>query len=165
MSPDNVSVPLSFIAGPAILMNACAVMQNGASLRYTLAINLWRVMSAEAGGGLGPVLGSYSDPTHAMSLAAHRIRLLLVALNMLYVAVAGFGIATLAGLIGSFAHGAEIGFGSDAAVFVVIGSTTVATGGLLAAMAVFVLESRATQNLLRLQAHHPTLSTQPASGS
>jgi hypothetical protein len=158
MNPDNVFLPLSFIAGPAILMNACAVMQNGASLRYTLAINLWRVMCAEAGGGSGPVLNSYSDPAHAMSLAAHRIKILLAALNLLSVTVAGFGVATLAGLIGSFVHAAELGFGSDAAVFVVIGSTTIGTGGLLAAMAAFVLESRATHDLLRLQTHHPTLT-------
>ena len=35
---DIPLVPLSFIAGPAILANACAIMQNGASIRYNLAV-------------------------------------------------------------------------------------------------------------------------------
>jgi len=153
MTPDNLFLPLSFIGGPAILMNACAVMQNGATLRYTLAINLWREMRAEASGAPGTLLKSYSDPPRATFLASRRIRLLLVALNLLYITVAGFGVATLAGLIGSFASGSQALVDPNAAIFVVIGAATLATCGLLAAMAVFVLESRATQDLIRLQTH------------
>ena len=39
---DNPFLPLSFIAGPAILTNASAVLLNGASIRYNLGIGLWR---------------------------------------------------------------------------------------------------------------------------
>jgi hypothetical protein len=35
-------VPLAFIAGPAILANACAILQNGAALRHNLAVAQWR---------------------------------------------------------------------------------------------------------------------------
>ncbi|MCC8362669.1 hypothetical protein LK996_06225 [Lysobacter sp. A6] len=153
MNPNDLFVPLSFIGGPAILMNACAVMQNGASVRYSLAINLWREMRAEASGGTGTLLRSYSDPALAMTLASRRIRLLLVSLNLLYVTVAMFGIATVCGLAGSYVYiDAETGIATWA-VRLVVGAATLATTGLLAAMCVFVVESRTTQRLIHLQAH------------
>lgn len=151
MNPNELFLPLSFIAGPAILMNACAVMQNGASLRYNLAITLWREMRAEASGGAGTLLRSYSDPAMAMSLAARRIRLLLRALNLLYTTIGLFGISTVSGLAGSYIQ-AEGGPGTAAwAVGLVVGAASLATTGLLAAMIVFVIESRVTQRLIVLQ--------------
>ena len=151
MNPNELFVPLSFIGGPAILMNACAVMQNGASIRYSLAINLWREMRAEASGGTGSLLSSYSDPALAMSLSSRRIKLLVVALNLLYAAVGLFGIATVSGLAGSYA--ADLPGTAVGAVALVIGAASLATLALLAAMVVFVIESRATQRLIHLQAN------------
>ena len=153
MNPNDLFVPLSFIGGPAILMNACAVMQNGASIRYTLAINLWREMRAEASSGTGTLLNSYSNPALAMSLASRRIRLLLIALNLLYATVGLFGIATVAGLVGSYVYAADTPGNAVGAVALVIGAASLATLGLLAAMVVFVIESGATQRLIHLQAH------------
>jgi uncharacterized paraquat-inducible protein A len=157
VSPNDLFVPLSFIGGPAILMNACAVMQNGASVRYSLAINLWREMRAEAGGGSGTLLTSYTNPSRAMVLAVRRIRLLLVALNLLYVTVALFGVATVSGLVGSYAQFADQE-GATGFVMLVAGAASLATCGLLAAMVVFIVESRVTQGLISLQSHAPRLA-------
>ena len=151
MDPNDLFVPLSFIGGPAILMNACAVMQNGASIRYSLAINLWREMRAEASSRTGTLLDSYSDPALAMSLSSRRIKLLVVALNLLYAAVGLFGIATVSGLVGSYIYTADLPGTAVGAVALVIGAASLATLGLLAAMVVFVIESRATQRLIHLQ--------------
>lgn len=38
MPVDDSFLPLSLIAGPAILTNACVIMQNSASIRYSLAV-------------------------------------------------------------------------------------------------------------------------------
>jgi hypothetical protein len=45
---DVPLVPLSFIAGPAVLANACAIMQNGASIRYNLAVQQLRELRTRA---------------------------------------------------------------------------------------------------------------------
>ena len=68
---DNPFVALTFIAGPAILTNACAILQNSA------------------------------DPDAAIGFAQRRIRLLLRGLDCLYAAVALFGVGALLGLIGA----------------------------------------------------------------
>lgn len=154
MNPNDLFVPLSLIGGPAILMNACAVMQNGASVRYSLAINLWREMRAETSSGTGTLLDSYSNPTLAMSLASRRIRLLLIALNLLYATVGLFGIATVSGLVGSYVYAADTPGNAVGEVALVTGATCLATLGLLAAMVVFVIESRATQRLIYLQTYY-----------
>lgn len=39
---EDLFASLSFIAGPAILTNASAILQNGATTRYNLAISHWR---------------------------------------------------------------------------------------------------------------------------
>ena len=153
MNPNDLFVPLSFIGGPAILMNACAVMQNGASVRYSLAIGLWREMRAEASGGSGTLLSSYADPKLALALASRRIRLLLLSLNLLYVTVALFGVATASGLVGSYVYiDSDTGLAAWT-VRLVVGAASLATMGLLAAMCVFVIEARTSQRLLHLQAH------------
>lgn len=48
---DNPFVALTFIAGPAVLTNACATLQNGATLRYGLAISQWREFRASIAAG------------------------------------------------------------------------------------------------------------------
>ena len=51
---DDPISPLSFVAGAAILANACAVMQNGTTTRYNLAIVQWREFRASLAWRLTP---------------------------------------------------------------------------------------------------------------
>ena len=147
---ENPFLPLSFIAGPAILTNATAVMLNGASIRYNLAIGLWRDLQTELHGRSATVAAAYTDQRRALDLAHRRAVLIVTALNLLYAAVGGFGFSTLTGLAGAMLSG-----GQDASIVGAAKVTTVAAGGLglvcvLVAAAVFLLESRCTIRLLHM---------------
>jgi hypothetical protein len=147
---DNPFLPLSFIAGPAILTNATAVLLNGASIRYNLAIGLWRDLQAELHGHSPTTTAAYPDRPQALALANRRAALIVTALTLLYAAVGGFGVSTLAGLAG-----AMLSEGDPPAVVGLAKLATVASGAfglvcLLAAAVVFTLESRCTMRLLRL---------------
>ena len=80
---DNPFVALTFISGPAILTNACAIMQNSATIRYSLAIPQWRELRASLAVHSDLIDGLYADPDAALALAERRIRLPLGGLNLL----------------------------------------------------------------------------------
>lgn len=67
---------LSFIAGPAIL-------QNGATTRYNLAIAQWRDSRASVGAGDDRIALQYADPEAAVVLAGRRVRLQLRGMALL----------------------------------------------------------------------------------
>jgi hypothetical protein len=148
--PDNPFLPLSFIAGPAILTNATAVLLNGASIRYNLAIGLWRDLQAELHGHKAPTASAYDDQQQALALANRRAVLIVTGLNLLYAAISGFGLSTLTGL-----GGAMLSDKASPALVTADKIITVAAGAfglvcLLAAAFTFMLESRCTRGLLRL---------------
>ena len=148
--PENPFLPLSFIAGPAILTNATAVLLNGASIRYNLAIGLWRDLQTEIHGRGATVAAAYPDQARALTLANRRVVLIVSALNLLYAAVGGFGVSTLTGLAGAMLSGGRLD-----AIVGVCKTATVAAGAfglvcLLSAATVFLLEARCTMRLLHL---------------
>ncbi len=146
---ENPFLPLSFIAGPAILTNASTVMLNGASIRYNLAIGLWRDLQSELHGHRTVTVAAYTDHELALTLAHKRIVFIVRALNLLYCAVGGFGLSTLTGLAGALMAENEVW-----AVGLAKTATLLAGGFalvcLLAAAATFTMESRCTLGLLRL---------------
>ncbi len=145
---DNPFVALTFIAGPAVLTNACATLQNGATIRYGSAITQWREFRASIASGGDLLSRQYADVEAAIRLAQLRIRLLLRALDFLYAAVACFAFGALLGLIGAIltSGGRQI-----LSVWVVIAVGAVGLALLLCALISFMSESRCTRALLRLQ--------------
>src|SRR5262252_5252684 len=107
MAAENPFLPLSFIAGPAILTNATAVPLNGASIRYNLAIGLWRDLQSELHGRSAAAAIPYPDQAKALDFAHRRSVLIVIALILLYAAMAGFGVSTLVGLGGAMLSEAE----------------------------------------------------------
>jgi hypothetical protein len=153
---DNPFLPLSFIAGPAILTNAAAVLLNGASIRYNLAIGLWRDLQAELHGHTAPTTAAYSDRAEALGLANRRAVLIVSALNLLYAALGGFGVSTLAGLGGALLS--ESSAVADPAKVATIGAGAFGLACLLGAAVTFILESRCTMRLLKLGMPSPSKS-------
>lgn len=155
---DNPFVVLTFIAGPAILTNACATLQNGATIRYTSAITQWREFRASIVSG-DDVLGrQYADGDAALHLAERRIRLLLRGLDLLHAAVAVFAAGALVGLIGAIlASEGRLSL----SVWVVIGVGAAGLALLFGAMAMFTLESGCARALLRLQINRDRLGAKP----
>ena len=159
---DNPFLPLSFIAGPAILTNASTVLLNGASIRYNLAIGLWRDLEAELH-GRGTATGFlFADRALAMRLAERRVVHIVRALTLLYAAVGGFGLSTLTGLSGALLADAGPGWAVNAAKIATLIAGGFALVCLLAAAGTFTLESRCTVRLLRLGLHH--VRRRPAAG-
>lgn len=155
---DNPFVALTFIAGPAILTNACATLQNSATLRYGNAIIQWREFRASIAAGDNMLARQYADVDAALDIAQRRIRLLLRGLDLLYAAVAFFALGALLGLIGAIlaAGGRYI---LSVWLVIVVGGFGLAL--LLGAMATFTSESRCARALLRLQL---CLTTEPNDG-
>lgn len=145
---DNPFVALTFIAGPAVLTNACATLQNGATLRYSSAITQWREFRASIASGDNKLSLQYADVDAALDIAQRRIRLLLRGLDCLYAAVALFALGALLGLIGAIL---AAGGRNVLSVWLVIGVGAGGLGLLLCAMAMFTSESRCARALLRLQ--------------
>lgn len=145
---DNPFVALTFIAGPAILTNACAILQNSATMRYGLAIPQWREFRASIAAGDGLLTQHYAEPDVALDLAQRRIRLLLRGLDCLYAAVAMFGVGALLGLVGAIlaSQGRDV-----LPIWIVVAAGAVGLSLLLIAMAMFTAESRCVRGLLRLQ--------------
>lgn len=145
---DNPFVALTFIAGPAVLTNACATLQNSATLRYGNAIIQWREFRASIAAGDNMLSRQYADVDAALDIAQRRIRLLLRGLDCLYAAVGFFALGALLGLIGAIlaAGGRYI-----LSVWLVMGLGAAGIALLLFAMAMFTSESRCARAMLRLQ--------------
>lgn len=150
MTPEGPFSALSFIAGPAILTNACAVMLNGATTRYSLAIMQWREFSASLAAGDHSLGLVYADPGAAVALADRRVRLQLRALGMLNGAVALFAATTVVGLGGAFLVQSEHVSAHPVALAMALCAGT-ALLLLLASTGIAVLESACGRAMLRLQ--------------
>ncbi len=100
--PSDPFAALTFITGPAILTNACAILQNGVNIRYNLAITQWRDFRASVAAQDDRLALLFVDPNLALHLAERRVHLQLRALDLLNAAAALFGAATVGGLVGAF---------------------------------------------------------------
>ena len=149
MTIDNPFFPLSFIAGPAILMNASAIMQNGTNIRYSLAVTQWREFNALLTARDNSIASLYTDPVATLRLAERRIHLLLRGLNLLNVAIGLFGMTTFLGLFGSFLARAENGLAAPA-TFMMIGFGGLGVLFLLAATGAFLCESANAKKMIKL---------------
>ncbi|WP_374472228.1 hypothetical protein [Phenylobacterium sp.] len=147
--PEDPFASLSFIAGPAILTNASAILQNGATTRYNLAILQWREFRAALAAGDGGVARQYVAPAAAVALARRRIRLQLFGLSLLNAAVALFAATTVLGLAGALLVQAR-GAPAPAVGLVLTISGSSGLVALLAATVFFFLESNCGGALLRL---------------
>ena len=147
---DNPFLPLSFIAGPAILTNASTVLLNGASIRYNLAVGLWRDLQSDIHGHATPTSAAFTDHHLALHLAQRRVVFIVRALNLLYGAVGGFGLSTLTGLSGALLAETGVEWPITIAKVVTLLAGAFALLCLLAGVATFTWESRCTIGLLRL---------------
>ena len=145
---DNPFVTLTIIAGPAILTNACAILQNSATMRYGLAVPQWREFRASIAAKDGLLAELYADPDAALGMAERRIRLLLRGLDCLYAAVALFGLGSLIALVGAVMAGQGRPL---IPIWLVIGVGAVGLALLSSAMTFFVFESRCARGMLRHQ--------------
>lgn len=146
---DDPSSPLSFVAGSAILTNACAIMQNGATVRYNLAITQWRDFRASLVAGDERLAQQYQDTQAAVRLAERRVRLQLNELGLLNAAVALFAATAVLGLSGAFLVQARV-LPATPVDMVMLGASGAALLLLLAATITFFREGACGRALLVL---------------
>lgn len=157
MSYDAFSA-LSFITGPAILTNACAVLQNGVMTRYNLAVMQWREFRASLAADDGRLSLLYVDPERALSLAERRIHLQLRALVLLNAGVALFAATTVCGLVGALLVEA-LSMPPRVVRLVMTAAAGAALAVMLAALGTLFREDACSRAMVRL---HPLASNRPA---
>lgn len=146
---------LTFVTGPAILANACATLQNGATTRYHLAIVQWREFRAAiADDDEARLAQLFVDPRRALALAERRIHLQLRALALLNAGVGLFGATTVSGLIGAALVEALLVPSAAVGLFLL------ATGGaalavMLAAVGAMFLEGACGRAMVQLHPRPP----------
>jgi len=156
MSYDPFSA-LTLITGPAILTNACAILQNGATTRYNLAVTQWREFQASFAADEDRLSLLYVDPDRALWLAERRIHLQLRALGLLNVGVALFGATSICGLIGVFlVQALSVPSGAISLFMAAAGSAALAV--MLAAISALLIEGACGRDMVRLH-HRPSASS------
>lgn len=156
---------LTFVTGPAILANACATLQNGASTRYHLAITQWREFRAAIAAGDEDRLGLlFIDPRRALTIAERRIHLQLRGLALLNAGVGLFGATTVCGLLGAALIEAQL-MSSDAVGLAIIAAGGLALAVMLAALGALFLESACGRTLVRLHPRPAATELQPTASS
>jgi|GEM_PF-1301710 len=156
MSYDPFSA-LTFITGPAILTNACAILQNGATTRYNLAVTQWREFQASFAADEDRLSLLYIDPDRALWLAERRIHLQLKALGLLNAGVALFGATSICGLIGVvLVQTLYVPFGAVSLLMAAAGSAALTV--MLAAIGALFIEGACGRDMVRLH-HRPRMSS------
>jgi hypothetical protein len=145
----------SLIAAPAILTNACAIMQKAATARYSLAIAQWRDFRAWQVAGDDRLSSQYTNPQAAVALANRRVRLQLGGLNFLNAAVVMFAAATVIGIGGVLlVQTRHVSSASaNVAILTFVGIALLSLG---AAATAFLFESACGRALLRLHQQYCT---------
>jgi len=155
--PHDTFAVLSFITGPAILTNACAILQNGATTRYNLAVMQWREFRTSLAADDDRLSLLYVDPERALSLAEQRIHLQLRALGLLNVGAALFAATTVCGLVGAFlVQALSVPPGAVSLVMIAAGGGALAV--MLVAIGALFHEGACSRAMVRL---HPLASARP----
>lgn len=152
---------LSFIAGPAILTNASAILQNGATTRYNLAISHWRETRAALQADRRSLAIRYVKPMQALHLIRYRVWLQIYCLGLLNAAVALFGGTTALGLAAALTarlRHAPV----DIWMTVMSGAAGLGLVALLGATLALFIESACSAALLRLDHEHGEVALRDA---
>lgn len=155
---ENPFQSLTVLAGPAILTNACTIMQNSASIRYTLAVTQWRELRASLACSDTSLASLYTDPARMAALSGQRVRHLLRGLDLLFIAVALFGVTTFLALCGALFSSASTSW-TGPAMIALSSVGGVGLAAMIAATSSFLLECATGRLMIRLHRDHADLDS------
>jgi hypothetical protein len=147
---DNSAIPLSFVAGPAVLANVCTILQNGVNIRHAHSVDQWRSLQSLHAGQGGKAAGLYADVDAAIALSSRRVRLQLRATELLTLGTCTFGVTSLMSLGSSMLADADA---DRSVVFFSMATVSSACLGLLLLMTVAITviqESASARGMMRL---------------
>lgn len=147
---DNPAMPLSFVAGPAVLANVCAILQNGVNIRHNHSVDQWRRFQMWLASDDGEFGRFYADPAIAVQLSARRVHLQLCTLQLLLLGTCVFGLTCFLALAWALAANAQLTLAGPVSVLVLGGWTV---GLALMGVAAFTAasENRCAQRLMLLR--------------
>ena len=158
---EDAFASLSFIAGPAILANASAILQNGATTRYNLAITHWRETRTALEADRGSLSVRYVKPMQALHLVRRRVWLLLTCLGLLNAAVALFAATAVFGLAAALTA-RLLQTPPDLLMTGMFGAAALGFVALLAATLALFVENACSSALLRLDREHGEVALRDA---
>jgi hypothetical protein len=146
--PENPFAVLTFIAAPAVLTNASAVMSLTTSNRLARAVDRARALVKELADEQHKGDSLQTFRVREVEVARERAGLLIRALGFFQLAYGGFAAATLVSLLG-----AAIVVWQGVFIHIILGAALicalVAVGGIVAGAAILVRESRIAYRILR----------------
>ncbi|SFM96280.1 hypothetical protein SAMN05192571_11079 [Pleomorphomonas diazotrophica] len=153
---DNSTIPLSFVAGPAVLANVCAILQNGVNIRHNHSVDQWRRFQVWLASDDGEFGRFYADPATAVRLSARRVHLQLCTLELLLLGTWVFGLTCFLALAWALAANAHLTLAGSLSMLV-LGSGAVGLALMGAAAFTAASENRCAQRLMLLRpGYHPT---------
>lgn len=151
---DNPFVILSYIAGPALLTNATALLTLATTNRFARSVDRSRALLAEIGAAPAAL-----KPLLRRDLAANqrRARVIARAMGALYLAFGTFALATMLSIVGGVLaqFGIRTLLGADILAAAVAGG--VGFAALVVAAAALIQESRLALRALSLEAQEADL--------
>ena len=146
---SNPFAILTFIAAPAILINASSVMALGTSNRFARAIDRARHLAAQLDARTDEHDPATRLRVRQLAYAERRVLLLVRALTAFYVSVGAFAAASLTSLLGAIFTIAELESARELAWWLALPVGVVGIGGLVTGAALLVWESRLALAILR----------------
>jgi hypothetical protein len=149
MDPQsNPFATLSFIAAPAVLTNASAILTLSTGNRLARASDHLREQTAELEAGHKP------DPvlTRELTATQERVLMLIAALRSFYLALGGFAGAALVALIGALASRSVPTWLTWALEMVAVAGGVFAVGSLVRGASLLVRETRIASDVLKERA-------------
>jgi len=144
MNPETPLAVLSFFVAPAVLTNASSVLTLTTSNRFARAMDRERSLLAQIEGREKDSGDRLRLLVRLLRSVERRARYLVRALNAYYLAVAAFGVASLASLVGAVLQYAGASSAGAFAFEVAFGGGAVGVGGLIYGSGLLFLESRLT---------------------
>ncbi len=151
---------LSFLAGPALLTNATTVLLLSTINRYGRALDRARLLARQVQeAGDDARLAGFA--ARQLDVAQARVLLMVRTLTLFYVAVAAFGIATMAFLIGAAFGGPAESPAERLATFVTLGGTVLGVFCLVLGTLAMAHEGRLSYRILRDEAEFARAEQRP----
>jgi hypothetical protein len=145
----NPFAVLTFIAAPAILTNATAVMALSTSNRFARSIDRARALAADLQSGRGLSDDVSRRKVKQLQYANRRGLLLVRALTSFYLSLGGFAAASFTSLLGAVFVIAQHDWPRHVAMLIAFAAGMVGIGGVVFGSAILVFETRLTLAILR----------------
>ena len=148
----NPFIVLTFIAAPAVLTNACAVMSLTTANRIARAVDRGRALVAELSRPEPMPVERRQFRIREVEVAQRRAVLLIQAMGSFQLACGGFATTTVLALFGAALGFLGIREVNIAALAVVLLCKALAVGGIVRGSLLLIRESRMAYSVLRQEA-------------